>query len=145
VAAKKAVTTTVQMLQSLRDDVKFDELYDDCVRTAASLDIDEPKLGRRVPPPWRLDKGSAGHHPLTCRDKFRKQYNEFLDVAVATISDHFDNLSYVLFEQIETILVDAASSGTFDQSAVQAICQHISDEVQQDTLTGQLASLKDIA
>jgi len=49
VAAKKAATTTVQMLQSLRDDVKFYELYDDCVRTAASLNIDEPKLGRKSP------------------------------------------------------------------------------------------------
>jgi len=69
VAAKKAAKTAVQMLQSLRDDVKFNELYDDHMRTAASLNVDEPKVGRKVRPPRCLDDGSAGYHPPTCRER----------------------------------------------------------------------------
>ena len=75
VAAKKAATTTVQMLQSLRDDVKFYELYDDCVRTAASLNIDEPKLGRKSPTtavPWRQISWTSPFGAHTRRTTFQK-------------------------------------------------------------------------
>jgi len=46
--AKKSAVVTVNLLQNLREDTKFDELYEKCLQEAASLGVDTPSLGRRT-------------------------------------------------------------------------------------------------
>jgi Domain of unknown function (DUF4371)/hAT family C-terminal dimerisation region len=142
--AKLAAATTVRLLQSMRDEDKFDDMYDECVAKGAETGVGEPKLGRKARPPRRLDDGAAAHHPATCRDKFRKCYYEFLDASVMTITDRFDNPAYDLFEEIESVLSMGAKGMELDLNAVKHICTHFGEDLQQDTLIRQISALKDI-
>ena len=46
---------------------------------AAELDVEEPRLKRRVRPPRRLDDGAEPAHPATPEDRFKRVYLESID------------------------------------------------------------------
>lgn len=142
--AKKATTTTADSLERLRDDDRFDRLYDDCVEQAERMGVDQPRLPRRVRPLRRYDDGDPGYHPQDCRDKYRQLYNEFIETAVSTIRQRFNNPSYELFSAMEAMLLQAATTGLVNHDSVKFLCDHFGNDIQSARLQRQLAVLCDI-
>jgi hypothetical protein len=143
VDAKNAAIVTNTLLQSLRNDAKFNSFYDNCVEQAETIGVEQPILKRQIRRPGRFEDGAPAYHPQTCRDKFRQIYNQFVDSAVTSIADRFDNPAYTLFAQIESTLIQSAN-GTVSEKDVSAICAHFGDDLQLDKLSRQLGVLTDL-
>jgi hypothetical protein len=98
------------MIQKLRVPEKFDSFYDDCVCQAEEHGLDKLQLGRITCRPKRFESGSLGHNPESPRDKYRQIYYEFVDTAVSCITARFDNPTFTLFMQSESVLIHCAKN-----------------------------------
>jgi hypothetical protein len=132
--AQKVAIITAQTILLQNNDENFDKLFEECVNQANAFGVPEPALDRRVRPPRRLDDGPPGHHPISCRDNYRQQYNEFLDTAASTISNRFNNASYELFSKMENLFVKAAGTGAVNTEDVEAACDHFDGDLKPDNL-----------
>ena len=77
---------------------------------------DLPVLPRKRRAPQRFEVGSAeGSHSTTVEDHYRRQYYEVLDITIASITNHFDQPGYVMYKNLESLLVSAANGQECDQ------------------------------
>jgi hypothetical protein len=141
--AKKSALLTAHLLQGLRDVEKFNAFYSKCVTEADKLGIDKPRLGRTVKPPERYQSGSDGYHPQTAQDKFRQVYYQFIDAAVACITQRYENPAYQLLSQIESVLIRCANDGSsIPEDDIRVVCRHFGDDLTCEKLKRQLAVLQ---
>ena len=50
---------------------------------------------------------SASHKTISPKENYRKQYFEAVDLLINTIEDRFSQKSYMMFEKLESLLLDA--------------------------------------
>jgi hypothetical protein len=66
--------------------------------------------------PARYSTGTGeGHHPADPKDIFRQQYFECLDVIIAFTKDRFDQPSFHILKQLESLLLKAARKEAYSE------------------------------
>jgi len=63
---------------------------------------------RRAPHQYEISLGEESHC-TTVEDHYHLQYFEVLDIAIASITDHFDQPGYAVYKNLEGLLVKAAN------------------------------------
>ena len=67
-------------------------------------ETDPPVLPHKQRTPQRLEVGSAeGSHSATEEDRYRRQYYEVLDIAILSITGHFDQPCYQMYRNLECL------------------------------------------
>ena len=142
--AKKSALLTAHLLEGLREN--FDDFYSKCVEEALSLGIDEPGVGRARKVPIRYDSSSSAlYNPETAKQILKHMYFEFIDTAVSCIRQRYENPSYALLTQVESLLLHCANSNeSIPDDDINAICTHFGDDLVHDELSRQLSVLQDV-
>ena len=114
VSSKRLAMLTVETISNLRNSESFDALYNLCLRKIQNVKFaEEPVLKRkRKEPKYSLlhylegyENRSEAHHPTTPRDHYRNQFYQAIDVLISSVRDRFDQPSFLLFENLESLLI----------------------------------------
>ena len=80
----------------------------ECLRERT--DTEEPSLPRKRKAPKHIEVGEGdGYHSPTIEDHYRQCYFEALDLAISSIQERFDQPGYVIYQNLEELLLKAAS------------------------------------
>ena len=103
-------------LKAMRTDASFTLFFDLVDRFCELIGANPPVLPRKRRAPERFEVGSAeGFHSPKVEDHYRRQYYEALDIAIASITDLFEQSGYQMYRNLECLLVSAANGQEFDQ------------------------------
>lgn len=114
VSSKRLAMLTVETISSLRNSESFDALYDLCLKEIQKFQfIEEPVLKRKRKEPKyssllvldKYESRSEAHHPITPHDHYRKQFYQAIDVLIISVRDRFDQPSFLVFENLESLLI----------------------------------------
>ena len=116
-------------------DGKFKAFIDlvNCFREHTNSDL--PLLPRKRRAPRRFEIGTGeGLHNANVEDHYRQQV---LDLAIAGILDQFNQLGYAIYNNLESLLVSAANSESFNEQfhEVVVFCE---DDFDSSQLSAQL-------
>lgn len=141
---QKIIAMTVQTLQSLRENDKFELFWSNTLKKANDLGIDDPKLPRRRKTPRRYevgtgDDGSTQNVVL----HYRAIFYEAIDLITTCIKLRFDQPGYRLYRNLEDLLVKAANKEEHDEE-LEAVCRFDADDLNRDQLKMQLGILASI-
>ena len=114
VSSKRLAMLTMETLSSLRSSENFDAFYDLCLKESQRIQfVEEPVLKRkRKEPKYSMlhyvdgyESRSESHHPTTPREYYRKQFYNAIDTFVQCLRDRFDQPSFLVFENLESLLI----------------------------------------
>ena len=101
-------------------------------------DTDLPVLPRKRRAPQQYEVGSGeGSHNTNVEDHYRRQYYEVLDIAIFCITDRFDQPGYVMYKNLESLLVSAANTQVYDQY-FENVTTFYKDDFDRSLLSAQL-------
>ena len=106
---------TVHTLKAMRTDTSFTLFFNLVDRFRELTGTNLPVLPRKRKAPQRFEVGSSeDSHSATVEHHHRRQYFEVLDNAIESISNHFDQLGYRMYRNLECLLVNAANGKEFE-------------------------------
>ena len=131
---------TVKTLKSMRTDENFTFFaLCNCFRECTNTNL--PVLPRKKKAPRRFEIGTEeGSHSATVEDHYRRGYFEVLDLAIAGISDRFNQLGYAIYNNLESLLVSAANSEPFNEQLTEVVASY-EDDFDSSQLSAQLQNL----
>ena len=132
---------TVKTLVSMRTTDCFDGflllVHCFCERT----NTNPPVLPRKRRAPQRFEVGTGeGSHSSTVEDHYRQAYFEVLDLAIASISDRFNQPGYAIYQNLESLIVSAANCEPFDQH-LKEVVEFYENDLDASLLSAQLQNL----
>lgn len=113
--------TTVTCINALKTNLQrqrdnFSLFYDQVVASSKAINfVGDPTQPRPKKVPWRLQHGDGEqHHFQTAKDAHRAQYVEAIDACLASLQERFDQKTYSVLMNIETVLINAANGRKFE-------------------------------
>ena len=109
---------TVNTLESLQLEGKFDLFWKKVDQTSEKLDVDEAHLTRSRKKPKRFDQDTAPaatEHALTAKDECHSVYSEAIDLAVNSIRSRFNQKGFITFSKVEQLIFKACGGECFDE------------------------------
>ena len=106
VSSKRLAMLTVESISNLRNSESFDVLYDLCLMEIQNINFLKRK--RKYSLLHYLEgyeSRSEAHHPTIPRDQYRKQFYQAIDVLISSVRDRFDQPSFLVFENLESLLI----------------------------------------
>ena len=104
---------TVKTLVSMRTTDCFDGFILLVHRFRERTNTNLPVLPRKRSAPKHFEVGTGvGSHSATVEDHYRQVYCEILDLAIASISDRFNQPA--IYQNLESLIVSAANCEPFD-------------------------------
>jgi hypothetical protein len=141
--ALESVRFTLDQLQKLRADDKYDLLWNYIQRMVTELDLNEIKLPRYIRRPARYEQNShTAHHFDSSKDYYRVQYFTFLDCVINHISHRFEQRGMIMYANMESLVKTALDRHDF--SALLNEVANFYDDFQKSRLETQLKMLPDI-
>ena len=150
VSSKRLAMLTVETISDLRNSESFDALYDLCLKEIQKIEfIEEPVLKRkRKEPKYSLlhylegnESRSEAHHPTTPRDHYRKQFYQAFDVLISSVRDRFDQPSFFVFENLESLLIKTLK-GEETSAEMKIVREKYATDVNMSDLNVELATFK---
>ena len=112
---KKLATTTIKVLEDMRNESTFEGFYTLVAKSARELNVDEPTLPRQRRPQKRLHSSSLPHKYQSCLEMYRAIYYEAIDLITTGIRSQFDQPGYQMYANIENLLVKCCTGDSFDE------------------------------
>ena len=107
---------TVRILQTLRNDTHFDLFWEKVEVVRKEFDVGEPQLPRKRRLPRRFDDGNAEPEFFSdCKQYYRQQYYEALDLIISCIKDRFDQIGYRIYCNLQDLLLKAVKKEPFEE------------------------------
>ena len=132
---------TVKTLKSMRTDENFTAFFALCNCFRERTNTNLPVLPRKRKAPRRFEIGTEeGSHSVTVEDHYRRAYFEVLDLAIAGISDRFNQPGYAIYNNLESLLVSAANSEPFNERLTEVVAFY-EDDFDSSQLSAQLQNL----
>ena len=110
VSSKRLAMLTVETISNWRNSESLDAFYDLCLREIENIKFVLKRKGKE--PKYSLlhylegyESRSEAHHPTTPRDHYRKQFYQAIDVLIFSVRDRFDQPSFLVFENLESLLI----------------------------------------
>ncbi|XP_028419289.1 zinc finger MYM-type protein 1-like [Dendronephthya gigantea] len=139
--AAMAVSQAVSFLTRQRSDAAFSEFFQATVSKSKNL-TEPPKLRRPKSIPKRLDDGSANHTFTSPESFFRHQYFEVLDLVINEMRRRFNQPSFAILKEIESLLLKSCSGVTTQPS--ESLSALYAKDLDLDRLKVQLCMLPDL-
>ena len=133
---------SVKTLQLMRNDESFDAFFRlvNCFREQTGTSSPKLPRKRKVPSRFEVGEGKESYNDSSIEDHYRRLYFEVLDLAVAGISQRFNQPGYSIYKNLENLLVYAANRKPFDEHLC-AVLNHYGDDLASCQLSGQLQIL----
>ena len=132
---------TVKTLVSMRTTDCFDGFLLLVHCYCEQTNTNPPVLPRKRRAPQRFEVGTGeGSHSSTVEDHYRHAYFEVLDLAIASISDRFNQPGYAIYQNLESLIVSAANCEPFDQH-LKEVVEFYENDLNSSLLSAQLQNL----
>ena len=150
VSSKRLTMLTVETISNLGNSESFDALYDLCLREIQNIKfVEEPVLKKkRKEPNYSLlhypegyENRSEAHHPTTLRDPYRKQFYQTIDVLISSVRDRFNQPSFLVFENLESLLIKTLK-GEETSAEMKIAREKYATDVNMSDLNVELATFK---
>ena len=150
VSSKRLTMLTVETISNLGNSESFDALYDLCLREIQNIKfVEEPVLKKkRKEPNYSLlhypegyENRSEAHHPTTLRDHYRKQFYQTIDVLISSVRDRFNQPSFLVFENLESLLIKTLK-GEETSTEMKIAREKYATDVNMSDLNVELATFK---
>ena len=107
---------TVKTLQSLRTDNNFDLFWTKAETVRQKLDVNEPELPRKRKRPRRFeDKNAEPEFSSDCKQHFRRQYFEAIDLIINSITGRFDQVDNKAYKNLQDLLINAVKNEPYEE------------------------------
>ena len=136
-----AASQAVSFLSRQRSDAAFSEFYQTTVNKAKDL-TEPPKLRRQRGIPRRLDDGSPNHTFSSPESFFRHQYFQIFDLLTNELKRRFNQPSFEILKEIESLLVKSCNGITVQPS--ESFAAMYAKDLNLDRLRIQLCMLPDL-
>ncbi|MGH0149887.1 UNVERIFIED_CONTAM: hypothetical protein FKN15_058358, partial [Acipenser sinensis] len=124
---------------------QFATLWQGCMNKTRQLEVNEPQLPRQRRLPRKRDSSSDTAYSFsTPEDYYRQTHFQILDVLINQIKDRFDQDSYKICVQIESLLLSATLPNNMSFIAFEEVTSHFGSDVDSDRLKNQLAVLPEL-
>ena len=138
--AQHVAALTVTTIRKMRSDEDFDLFFQLLLSMQKSKGTNPPKLPRKRKAPRRFSEGTGeAYHSPTVKEHYRRQYYEAIDSTIATIEKRFDQPGYVMYCNLEGLLIKAARQQDFS-AEFQAVTDFYGDDLQASSLSAQLTT-----
>ena len=117
VGSKRLAILTIETISSMRNKEVFSAMYDLYLKEIKKLHfIEDPVLKqKRKAPNYTLTNyfvegyksTSEAYYPDNPRDNYRQLFYQAIDVLIFSVRYHFDQPSFLVFEQVEKLLLKA--------------------------------------
>jgi len=132
-----AMKMTVGALNDLRDEDRFQALFEEAVMLCRESDVPFPELPRQRRPPKRFCGPVPAHSWTTAEEYFRSQFFHVVDTAVSQLKRRYDQPGLHQYMQLENVLI-AADTSSDDLKTVTSPYP----EMDADRLAVQLAMMR---
>ena len=136
-----AASQAVSFLFRQRSDAAFSEFYQTTVNKAKDL-TEPPKLRRQRGIPRRLDDGSPNHTFSSPESFFCHQYFQIFDLLTNELKRRFNQPSFEILKEIESLLVKSCNGITVQPS--ESFAAMYAKDLNLDRLRIQLCMLPDL-
>ena len=141
VSGQRLANLTSEVLQKMRTD-GFESFYETVLKKAKSLPVSEPTLPRKRRVPIRFEVGSGSpSYPATHEEHYRRIYFEAFDLIVNAIKERFQQSSFKIYMNMESLLVKAVNKEDYSTELQFLEEEGYNDDVDVGVLVGQLALL----
>ena len=135
---QKIIKMTVQTLESLRKEDKFDLFWTKVVKKSSDLGVQDPQVPRRRKAPRRYEIGeSEGDFIGDVKIHYRVIYYGALDSVVSSIKDRFQQPGYQMYCRLESLLLKAANKEEYEDD-LEFVCHFYGNDLDQALLDSQL-------
>ena len=84
----------------------FDQIWNDSVYFALSLDLEEPTIPKTRTPSSRIDPNPKNAHIFkSSKEYYEKQYKDILDKVITLLTDRFNSADYNFYKDCEHFLI----------------------------------------
>lgn len=118
----------VKTLKSMRTDENFTAFFDlyNCFRERTNTNLPILQWKRKAPRPFEIGTGE-GSHSATFEDHYCQVYFEVLDLAIAGISNRFNQPGYIIYNSLESLLVSASNNESFNKQLTEVVAFYEDD------------------
>ena len=150
VSSKHLAMLTIETLSRLRDSECFNAFYDLCLKESQRIQfVEEPVLKRkRKEPKYSIlhyvdgyESRSESPHPATPREHYRKQFYDAIDTFVQSLRDRFDQPSFLVFENLESLLIKSLK-GDETSTEMKFVCDRYASDLDVNELSVELATFR---
>ena len=132
---------TCKALSRIRNTEAFDLFWEKVQVLQREYGVDEACLPRKRKAPRHLEVGSGeAFYPSTAKEFYSQQYFECFDFIINAIKDRFDQPGYKTLQQLENLLLKAASGEEY-KDELAFVIDHYGDDFMPSSLTAQLEIL----
>ena len=132
---------TLQSLKNMRSTDSFDLFFSLVEKVRHQTGCEEPVLPRKRKAPKHLEVGSSeGFHSASIQEYYHQLYFEALDLVITGITDRFDQPGYILYKNLEGLLVKSANNASCDDY-LNEVVSFYRDDFNPTELTTQLKLL----
>ena len=118
----------VKTLKSMRTDENFTAFFDLCNCFCERTNTNLPILPWKRKAPRRFEIGTGeGSHSATFEDHYCQVYFEVLDLAIAGISNRFNQPGYIIYNSLESLLVSASNNEPFNKQLTEVVAFYEDD------------------
>ena len=118
---QEVVRLTLRSLKNMKSADSFDMFFSLVEKVSRQSGTEGPVLPRKRKAPKHLEVGSAeGYHSASVQEYYRQLYFEALDLVITGITDRFDQPGYVIYKNLEGLLVKAANNLPYDECLSEA-------------------------
>ena len=105
---------TIKTLQSIRTSESFKNFFETLKILRSQFNMEAPVLSRKRRAPKRIEIGEGECYYIdNVEDYYHVQYFEAIDLAIAGITNQFDQPGYTIYSNLESILVKAANQDDY--------------------------------
>ena len=139
--AKQLSELCVKVLQKMRDDSAFDLFWEFCLTVQKELDVNDPVLERQRKRSRRFEDGAAEpHFHENPKTHYRVFYYQCLDAAISAISNRFHQRDYLMYANLEQLLVKACKKMDYSEE-YREVTQFYTSDFSEPELKTQLEVL----
>lgn len=132
---------TTRTLEGMRTEESFVLFFNLVNRLHELVGTEPPALPRKRKAPQRYEIGSGeGFQSMTEEEHYRVQYYEVLDVVISSIRNRFDQPGYLMYKNLESLLVGAANNQVLDEY-FESVTAFYKDDFDRSLLSAQLQIL----
>ena len=114
--------------ESMRTDEDFTAFFDVCNCFRERTNTNLPILPQKRKAPRRFEIGTGEEtHSATVEDHYCQAYFEVLDLAIAGISNRFNQPGYAIYNSLESLLVSAANNEQFNEQLTEVVAFYEDD------------------
>ena len=138
VSSKRLAMLTIETISRMQNEETFNAMCDICLKEKKKLHfMEDPVLKReRKAPNYTLlnyfvegyKSTSEAYYPGNPRDNYRQRFYQAIAVLIFSVRDHFDQQLFLVFEQLEAVLLKALK-GEYTSSELEFVREKYGDDV----------------